>query len=87
MPTPVSVRPAATRRQVGLRATAAVTLFVSLLFAAGCAETPPPLDASAADANARVAPAGYRPVLGNYAGARPVEPAPWTGAPTKEGVQ
>jgi len=87
MSTPVSVRPAATRRQVALRAAATGTLFVSLLFSAGCAETTPPLDASAADASARVAPAGYRPVLGTYSGARPVEPAPWTAAPKKEGAQ
>jgi hypothetical protein len=56
------------------------------LLASGCAGTvEPAADARAADANARVAPVIYRPVLGAYSGARPVEPAPWTPDPKKEG--
>lgn len=87
MSTHVSVRPAAVRRPIPWRAAAALAIFAAALTALGCAQTPPPVSATAADANARVAPAGYRPVLGTYAGARPVEPAPWTAAPKKKGSQ
>jgi hypothetical protein len=82
----VSVRPAA-RLLNPWRAVKATAWFVLLLAAAGCAEKPPGPGASAADPNTRVAPVGYRPVLGTYSGARPVEPAPWTGAAKKEGAQ
>lgn len=82
MSTPVSVRPAALRTAVMIVALGAA------FSASGCAETTKPaIDAAAADANVRVAPAGYRPVLGAYSGARPVEPAPWSGGPKKEGAQ
>ena len=73
------VRPAA------LRAAAVIAALGAALLASGCAETAKPVAAAAADPQARVAPVGYRPVLGTYRGARPVEPAPWTGAPKKEG--
>lgn len=78
----VHVRPAA------LRAAAVIAALGAALAASGCTETAKPaLDAAAADPQARVAPAGYRPVLGAYEGARPVEPAPWAGAPKKGGSQ
>jgi hypothetical protein len=83
----VSVRPAATRRPVSWRAAATMTALGLALAAVGCAQTPPPIGATAADARAPVAPLRYRPVLGNYAGTRPTEPAPWTGVPKKEGSQ
>lgn len=83
----VSVRPAATRRPVSWRAAATTTALVLALATLGCAQTPPPIGAAAADAGASVASVRYRPVLGNYAGARPIEPAPWTGVPKKEGAQ
>ena len=81
----VNVRPAAMRRRIPWHGAARLTALAAALAALGCAQTPPPVGAAAADANARVAPATYRPVLGGYVGARPVEPAPWTGAPKKEG--
>jgi len=83
----VSVRPAATRRPVSWRVATTVTVLALVLATLGCAQTPPPISATAADANAPVAPVRYQPVLGSYAGARPAEPAPWTGAPKKEGAQ
>jgi hypothetical protein len=83
----VSVRPAATRRPVSWRAAATMTALVSALATFGCAQTPAPISAAAADAGAPVAQVRYRPVLGDYAGARPTEPAPWTGGPKKEGSQ
>ena len=76
----VSVRPAA------WRAAAVIAALGAALLASGCVETAKaPIGAAAADAKARVAPVRYRPVLSAYDGARPVEPAPWTIAPTKEG--
>lgn len=61
---------------------------------AACAATPPQIftGANAADANAAVAPTGYRSVLAGYASQRPVGPSPWlernrqvTPAPEKGG--
>ena len=78
----VSERPAA------WRVAAAIAALGAALLASGCVETgKPPIGAAAADPHARVAPVHYRPVLGAYSGARPVEPASWTGAPKKEGAQ
>ena len=78
----VSVRPAA------WRAVAVTAALGAALLASGCVETTPaPVRAAAADPQARVAPVGYRPVLGTYAGARPAEPAPWTTAPKTEGAR
>lgn len=87
MPPHVSVRSAVTRRPIAWRAAATITAILLSAATLGCAQTPPPISAVAADAAAPVAPVRYRPVLGNYAGARPVEPAPWTGAPKEEGSQ
>ena len=81
----VNVRPAVARRPRPWRAAARLMALAAAFAALGCARTPPPVGAAAADASIRVAPATYRPVLGTYSGARPVEPAPWTGAPKKEG--
>jgi hypothetical protein len=83
----VNVRPTAAWRSISWRAAAVLTALLSALATLGCAQTPPSLDAAAADANARVAPVHYRAVLGSYPGARPVEPAPWTGAPKTEHPQ
>jgi hypothetical protein len=83
----VNVRPAAARWPIPWRVTAALTTIAAALTLLGCAQTPPPVSATAANASARAAPVGYRPVLGTYSSARPVEPAPWTGAPKKEGSQ
>jgi hypothetical protein len=81
------VRPVALRRPVPWRAVATVTALAAAFATLGCAQAPPPISANAADADARVASVRYRPVLGTYSGARPVEPTPWTGAPKNEGSQ
>lgn len=83
----VSVRPAALRRPMAWRAAPALLALVSALAAFGCAQELPPAGATAADPGARVPSVRYRPVLGTYRGARPVEPKPWTGAPNKEGAR
>ena len=80
----VSVRPAATRRPVSWRIAAIMTALVSALATFGCAQAPPPISTEAANASAPVAPVRYRPVLGDYSGARPAEPAPWIGTPNTE---
>lgn len=80
------VRLAALRRPISWRAAAAVTALAAALATSGCARTPP-LTAVAADASAPVAPVRYQPVLGTYKGARPVDPAPWIGAPKMEGAR
>jgi len=85
MPPHVNVRPVATRRPTPWRRATTVALFAMLPVIAGCAQMRPALDAAAADPGARIAPAHYRPVLDGYAGARPVEPEPWTGTPKTEG--
>lgn len=86
MPPHVRVRPAALRRPIPWRAAATLMALAAAVATLGCAQTPP-LSVTAADARAPVAPVRYRPVLGRYAGARPIEPAPWTGAPKKEGAR
>jgi len=50
-----------------------------VLLTQGCAAIPPRpiVGAEASDPDARVPPAAYRPVLGNYSSQRPVEPMPW----------
>jgi hypothetical protein len=73
-------------RPTALRAAVLIAALGAALSASGCAETVK-LAADAADPQARAAPVAYRPVLGPYRGARPVEPAPWPGAPKKEGAQ
>jgi len=75
-------------RSAALRAAAVFAALGAALLTSGCVETAKPaIEAAAADPHARVAPVHYRPVLGAYSGARPVEPAPWTAVPKKEGSQ
>jgi hypothetical protein len=59
------------------RVVMSVAIFGALT--AACAATPERLLAGAdpSDAAARVAPTGYRPVLGGYVSQRPVAPASW----------
>ena len=73
-------------RPAAWRGAAVIAALAAALLASGCAETAKPAVA-AADPQARTARVAYRPVLGTYRGGRPVEPAPWTGAPKKEGAQ
>lgn len=65
-------------RPVPWRIAAPAVAMALALLAQGCAEAPPRVfSAEPSNPNVRVPPAAYRPVLGGYAGARPVEPAPW----------
>ena len=81
----VNVRSAAPRRPLVRRGAGITAALVTSLLALGCTQTSPSaLSATAADPNARVAPLRISPVLDGYAGARPVEPAPWTGASPKK---
>ena len=75
----VNVRPAA------LRAAAVIVALGTASLTSGCVESALRATDAAADPHARVAPVHYRPVLGAYSGARPVEPSPWIGAPKQEG--
>lgn len=56
-------------------------LIAVALLAQGCAADSPRVlgQADPADPSIRIPAASYRPVLGGYTAARPVEPAPWTG--------
>ena len=67
------------RRLVPWCYAAHVTLISVALLAQGCAASPPrPFQgADASNADVRVPPTTYRPVLGTYSSQRPVEPAPW----------
>jgi hypothetical protein len=82
----VNVRSAASRRSLAWRDAGAAIALITPLLTLGCTQTPPPsaVTAAAADPHARIAPARVKPVLDGYAGARPVEPAPWTGATPKK---
>lgn len=70
---------AAKRRSALWRYRLPAALAACALLTQGCASIPQqPFDgANASDPEARVPPAVYRPVLGNYSSQRPVEPAPW----------
>jgi hypothetical protein len=79
------MRSAASRRPVAWRDAGVAAALVSALLTLGCTQAPPPaVSAAAANPGARVAPLRVNPVLDGYAGARPVEPAPWTGAAPKK---
>jgi len=69
------------RRPVPWRYAAHAALISLALLVQGCAADQPRVSQTAnpSDPNARVPPTNYRPVLGSYAGGRPVEPAPWPG--------
>jgi hypothetical protein len=74
------------RRRLSGRIGAGTGALLGALLLSGCMQpTKPAIDAAAADPHVRVPPVRYGPVLGTYAGARPVEPSPWTGAPDTEG--
>ena len=79
------------RRSTLWRYRLAAGLAAAALLTQGCALTPPrPVDGDdASNPDLHVAPALYRPVLGNYSSQRPVEPKPWRGrndrvAPTEK---
>lgn len=70
---------AAMRRSNLWRYRLSAVLAAVALLTQGCAPTPPrpSLGADPSDSDARVPPAAYRSVLGDYSSQRPVEPTPW----------
>lgn len=81
----VNLRSAASRRPLARRSAGIAAALVTSLLTLGCTQTSPAaVSATAADPNARIAPLRVSPVLDGYAGARPVEPAPWTGSSPKK---
>jgi len=63
----------AAARRTAMLAAAAIALVL-----ASCSQMPQPLAGpDPSDPQARVRPAGYRPVVGSYASQRPAEPLSW----------
>jgi len=68
----------ARRRVPSARGVAAFAVAAIAGLPAACSQAPHRLAGpDPSDPRASVRPASYRPVIGSYAGQRPVEPSPW----------